>query len=252
LRSPSTQGLLVHSTLAVTPDGLPVGLLAQEVWARPAVPPAQRPRKKATRTAEERESQKGFTSLAALSAGREAAPQTMLVSVGDREADRWVRVARDEYKYIHGLWAEVATAPVAGTREVLVARQVGQPARPAQVTIRFLPVTLRQPEPFRDAWPAVHVWAVAVREETPPPVVAEPLDWLLLTTVAVLTPADALERVDWYICVGQSLAGTRCSARSGSCRAPSRASPTTQVAVVTPNVLPSAVSIRGALSHHAM
>lgn len=31
LRVPSNQGLLVHSTLAVTPEGLPLGLLAQEV-----------------------------------------------------------------------------------------------------------------------------------------------------------------------------------------------------------------------------
>jgi hypothetical protein len=145
-----------------------------------------------------------------------------LVSVGDREADiyalflaprpagvellvraqhdRWVRVPRDEYKYIHYLWAELARAPAAGTRAVLVSRQVGQRARTAQVTIRYLPVTLRQPEPFGDAWPAVHVWAVAVREESPPPGVAEPLDWLLLTTVAVCTAAAALERVDWYIC----------------------------------------------------
>lgn len=59
---------------------------------------------------------------------------------------------------------------------------------------------LRPPDAFRAEWPAVPVWAVAVREETPPASVAEPLDWLLLTTVAVLTPADALERVDWYIC----------------------------------------------------
>ena len=68
------------------------------------------------------------------------------------------------------------------------------------MTIRFLPVTLRPPEAFRQEWPAVSVWAVAVREETPPPGVAEPLDWLLLTTVAVRTAADALERVDWSIC----------------------------------------------------
>src|SRR5438552_2706694 len=65
--------------------------------------------------------------------------------------DRWVRVARDEYQYIHGVRAELATAPVAGTRAVLVSRQVGQPARTAHVTIRFLPVTLRPPEAFRHA-----------------------------------------------------------------------------------------------------
>jgi hypothetical protein len=221
LRVPRTQGLLVHRTLAVTPEGLPLGLLAQEVWARPALPPEDRKRTKPKRPPEDRESQKWFTSLAVLSAGREMAPQTTLVSVGAREADiyalflaprppgvellvraqhdRWVRVPRDEYQYIHTLWAEMATAPVAGTRAVPVARQVGQPARTAQVTIRFLPCTLRPPEPFR-TWPAVYLWAVAVREETPPPGVAEPLDWLLLPTVAVLTPADALERVDWYIC----------------------------------------------------
>ncbi len=34
----------------------------------------------------------------------------------------------------------------------------------------------------------------------PPPGVAEPIDWLLLTMVAVHTPADAMERIDWYIC----------------------------------------------------
>jgi len=222
LRVPSNQGLLVHSTLAVTPEGLPLGLLAQEVWARPAVLPEDHKRKKAKRPPGDRESQKWFTSLAAVGAGREAAPQTTLVSGGDREADidalflaprppgvellvraqhdRWVRVSRDEYTYIHTLWAELAKAPIAGTREVLVSRQVGQPARTARVTIRFLPDTLRPPEPVRDAGPAVHLWAVAVREETPPPGVAEPLDWLLLTTVAVCTPADALERVDWYMC----------------------------------------------------
>src|SRR3977135_1014965 len=31
---PTHQGLLVHSTLAFTPERVPLGLLAQEVWAR--------------------------------------------------------------------------------------------------------------------------------------------------------------------------------------------------------------------------
>jgi len=73
LRVPSNQGLLVHSTLAVTPEGLPLGLLAQEVWARPAVPLEERGRKKGKRPPDARESQKWFTSLAAVSAGGAAA-----------------------------------------------------------------------------------------------------------------------------------------------------------------------------------
>jgi len=218
LRQAGTHGLLVHSTLAVTPEGLPLGLLAQERWAR-SEPPPEPPRTKAKRARGDRESQKWFTSLAAVVAGREGAPDTLLVSVGDREADiydlfvvprprqvellvrarwdRWVRTDADAY--IHGLWATVAKAPAAATRAVLVARQVGQSARTATVTIRWLPLTLTPPRARVAELPLVPLWAIWVHEEAPPPD-TEPLDWLLLTTVAVTTTAEALERVDWYIC----------------------------------------------------
>jgi len=76
-------GLLVHTTLAVSPEGLPLGLLAQEVWARP---PWSRPKqaKPPRRPTAERESRKWLGSLAAVGAGAAAAPGTTLVSVGDR------------------------------------------------------------------------------------------------------------------------------------------------------------------------
>jgi hypothetical protein len=45
----------------------------------------------------------------------------------------------------------------------------------------------------------VALWAVQVREIEPPDGV-EPIEWLLLTTVAVQTVADAIERVEWYAC----------------------------------------------------
>jgi hypothetical protein len=67
------------------------------------------------------------------------------------------------------------------------------------------PVTLRPPRraPGTQApgakLPPVRVWAVWAHEATPPPGV-EALDWLLLTTCAVATPADAVERVAWYAC----------------------------------------------------
>ena len=51
------QGLLVHSTLAVAPDRLPLGLLAQQVWARDPAQPGRRATRK-TRPIAEKESQK--------------------------------------------------------------------------------------------------------------------------------------------------------------------------------------------------
>jgi Transposase Tn5 dimerisation domain len=45
----------------------------------------------------------------------------------------------------------------------------------------------------------VTLWAVQVHESEPPPE-GEPIEWLLLTTVAVETIEDAIERVQWYSC----------------------------------------------------
>jgi hypothetical protein len=221
LRHGRERGWLAHSTLALTPDGLPLGLLAQEVWARPEVPPAARGRPKPQRPREARESRKWLTSLAAVADGCANAPETTIISVGDREADvydlfvaprpanvellvraqhdRWVRVATDEHAHIHWLRDVLATAPVACTRQVAMAREVGHPARTATVTVRWLPLTLRPPDPRRHELPPVAVWAIWVHEDDPP-VQTEALDWILLTTVPVTTTAEALERVDWYTC----------------------------------------------------
>jgi hypothetical protein len=45
----------------------------------------------------------------------------------------------------------------------------------------------------------VTLWAVQVHEIDLPTEV-EPIEWLLLTTVAVETVEDAIERVQWYSC----------------------------------------------------
>ena len=44
------------------------------------------------------------------------------------------------------------------------------------------------------------VWAVRVWELDPPAPVKEPLEWILLTNVAVQTFEDACQRLDWYAC----------------------------------------------------
>ena len=74
-----------------------------------------------------------------------------------------------------------------------------QPARTAVLTLRFGAVELCPPGHRRaERLPAVTVWAVHVVEEYPPAGV-EPLEWLLLTTCAVLR-GHAQERVEWYAC----------------------------------------------------
>lgn len=211
----SQQGLVAHTTLAVTPERVPLGLLAQEVWARDPDTFAQKSDPK-QRPIDEKESQKWLNSLAAVVTLHDACPDTQIVSVGDAEADVYDlfvaprpmgvdllvragqnrRVAQPE----HRLWEAVEGAPVVATREVRVPRRDGKPARTAKLSVQWQAVTLRPPK-HRSAerLPEVVLWAV-LAVEPEPPLGVEAVEWLLLTTVPVETTADALERLDWYEC----------------------------------------------------
>ena len=98
------------------------------------------------------------------------------------------------------LRAALAACPVAVTRTVAVPRQGVRAARQATLDVRFRPVVLRAPQArVAEALPDVALWAVWVHEVDASAGV-EPLDWLLLTTAAVQTAADAIERLSWYAC----------------------------------------------------
>ena len=206
------QGLLAHTTLAISPDRVPLGLLQQQVWARDPATPHQHDHK--TRPVAEKESQKWLTSLESVITARAACPDTHFISMGDREADVYdlflverpvgvdllVRAAQDRKAddpegY---LWAAMATAPVTATVTLQLKTRGAQPARKADLTVRWRDVTLRPPNSrAKERLPNVTVWAVWAVERTPP-AGAEPVEWLLLTTVAIRTTEDALERLAWY------------------------------------------------------
>jgi hypothetical protein len=215
LAHPAHQGLLVHTTLAFTPERLPLGLLAQQVWARNPADRGKRATRK-RRPLAEKESQKWLTSVDAVIETQAHCPQTHFVCVGDREADvydllvqerpsgvdllvraAWNRRVDHPERY---LWAKVAVQPVVATLGVRVPRPGAQSARQATVSVRWClallcPPTHRQAEKL----PTVAVWVVQAVEEQPP-AGCEPIEWLLLTTGAVHTTAEAVERVDWYAC----------------------------------------------------
>lgn len=231
LASARHQGLLVHSTLALTAERVPLGVLAQQVWARDAAHFGQQVDHKA-RAVADKESQKWLTSLAAVNAARRQCPETHFVSVADREGDVYdlwaaprergvdllVRAAWDrclvaaaapaepEPAEPRRLWAAVAAAPVAATLRLDLPRRAARPgqaaqaARHATVSVRWCAVTLRPPQPRRqEGLPEVAAWAIWVVEAQPPPGV-EPVEWLLLTTGAVHETSQALQRVEWYAC----------------------------------------------------
>jgi hypothetical protein len=89
-----------------------------------------------------------------------------------------------------------------GTRTVEVGARDGQPARTATASIAFAAVRLRPPTQARGEHrrQTLPVWVIRVWEAEPPPGVAEPLEWLLLTNVPVPGLAAAERCIDWYTC----------------------------------------------------
>lgn len=209
------QGLLAHTTLAFSPERVPLGLLGQTVWARDAATYGQQPDQHA-RPIADKESRKWLDSLAVVNAAAAASPTTHFIHIGDAEADVYDlliaaraptvevlvragqnrRVAADEGY----LWAALQAAPVAGQVELVLPRQATRPARRVRLTVRWRAVTVCPPRKrASEPLAPVRLWAVLAREDAPA-ADAEPIEWLLLTTVPTTTAAEAVERLAWYTC----------------------------------------------------
>jgi hypothetical protein len=202
------QGLKVHSTLAVSSQGVPLGLLHQEVWARD---PETRGISHRCRQREikDKESQRWLT---ALEASQQSVPAgVQVVTVADREADiydlfAWPRrpgahlLIRGTHDRRVGevgyLWETMRQSPVCGRYTFAWRRKDGQPAREVTVCVRCASLEIQPPHhhPKRGTLKPVRVQGVLAEEENPPPGVT-PVCWLLLTTL----PVDSLEDAQRYI-----------------------------------------------------
>jgi len=215
LTDPYHFGLWVHTTLLVTPHKVPLGVIGQQVWVRPAEETGKKHTRK-QRPVDQKESRKWLAALKETARFARALPRTRVVMVGDREADLYdlfrraerfrqpvlIRAAQD--RRVEGperrLWPHLEAQPVAGTRTIETPRRPSQPSRKAVLSVRFAPVCLRPPgERKGKFWPTLSVWGVLAREEAPPEGV-KPVEWLLLTSVPVENAADAEERIEWYCC----------------------------------------------------
>jgi hypothetical protein len=100
-----------------------------------------------------------------------------------------------------GLWLHslLASRPDGVPLGVLAAKAwAGQPARPAQVAVRWAEVTITAPAVgCKKSWPALTLRAIWVSEPRPA-AGAEPIDWMLLTDLPSRTAESAWEKVQWH------------------------------------------------------
>jgi hypothetical protein len=205
-------GMLVHSTIAFTPERLPVGIIDQHTWVRP-VEEFGKKASRAQRPIEEKESFKWLLSVTTVEAIQQQLPDVQFVSVGDREADIY-----ELFAYAEGLktrllvrasvdrsleneedclWKHMEAQPAAQTLEMVLPVKKSKKVRTATVEVRFAPVTLRPPRAHQGEGKPVDIHAVYVNEPNAPAGVA-PLSWMLLTTIPVSDAEGALTVASHY------------------------------------------------------
>jgi hypothetical protein len=210
--NPIALGLFMHSVLAVTVSGIPLGLLYQDIWARDP----QRTGKTFQRRRLPIESKESFKWLKALEESAAIVPEHIkTVMVGDREAD----IAELFQKAIAGghhllvraahnrriteehqlLKAQLQSMPITGTCIVPIPRKPERklPPRDAKLMVRFGKVTIC-PAHTQTKQPTSGSLLAILAEEIETPAGEEPIRWMLLTTVPVLCLQDAIEKIEWY------------------------------------------------------
>jgi hypothetical protein len=206
------RGLWAHTLLAATGDGVPLGVVHQEVWARPPRRFGRRRTRTRRRTAH-KESRRWLTALR--EAAALAGPRRCVVVVADREADLFdlfaaprpagvdllvrAKPRRRLHRDARLLGEAAAAAPVLATLTVTLPRADDRPARTAALALRAAAVTLERPSahPRRRFLRPVPAWVILAEQTDASPGEA-PLRWLLLTTRPALTPEAAVQAVRWY------------------------------------------------------
>ena len=218
------RGLNLHSTLAIAPNGLPLGVLKAQCLA----PAAKNPDEKRAPSAIPIEEKKTFVWIEHHRDLVELAgelPHTRLIDVCDREADFFdlfdeqrqhscvdllIRakhnrsISKEPYKLFAAAREAVEQSrillPI--TRQSVrpkKSKQKQRPARPgrvAEMVVHTIQVQLQPPEYYADK-PPIDIYVVHAVEENPP-ADTKAIEWFLLTTIKVSSAADAEQCLRWY------------------------------------------------------
>jgi len=204
------QGLKVHSVMAVSAQGVPLGLLHQQVWIREPEQLGKRTLRRQRATAD-KESQRWLDGLTALT--QELTCPVLMMA--DREADIYdlfalprpdsvnllIRACHNRKLEAEAgyLLTAIAQAKVQGTWEVELKGNPKRPTRDAILSLRYLEVSVEPPRHAkkRAQKKPVSLCVVSATEENPP-AGEDAVSWTLLTTLRVGNLEEAKQIVNWY------------------------------------------------------
>ena len=206
-------GISLHSSLVLTPAGLPLGLAAVKFWTRTEFKGTNTLKRKINPTRvpiEEKESLRWLLNLQHATAllGEPA----RCVHVGDRESDIYELFCAAQDAGTHflirscanrraedgttKLEAEMAGVRVKGTHRIEVRDRQGNPVE-VVLKLRYRRMLLLPPVAKQKQYRPVEVTVIYAQERGTPRN-RDRIDWKLLTDLPVNTPDEAVEKLRWY------------------------------------------------------
>jgi hypothetical protein len=215
--SDNTLGVNIHSCLAVTVDGLVLGVLAQSSYNRTQPTNNERTHdSKKVRALEEKESFRWIQTLGESTIG---VPQGVpIVTVCDREGDMYelfdeavregqaflIRIVQNR-KTVENekILDEIREKPCMGKVKTTIPRDSrrGLKEREAVLQIRYSSFVIKRPEilnKMKHLEPSREVNVIYVKEE-PKGKAIEPIEWFLMTNEPVKDFEAAYEKAVWYM-----------------------------------------------------
>jgi hypothetical protein len=210
--SDSLFGLLMHTAFCLTTQGVPLGILAQKMWAREF----DQRGKSTLRKTLPIEAKESYKWLELMGLSLQGLPKdTIAVTVADREADiyEFIRKAIQLKSHLlirathdrcvaneqKRLYNQIQSSPVLGECTIQVPRnaKLNIKAREANLVVKSFKTAICPPVRSDKSWPNLSVSVIYAEEQFPPKGV-EPIKWLLITTLDVNNLESAIEKIEWY------------------------------------------------------
>lgn len=206
-------GILMHSSLAVTINGLSLGLAAVKFWNRKRFKGTAALKRKVNPTRVPIEKKESVRWLENLKRSTEllGAPERC-IHIGDRESDIYelfctgqqidthflVRTCVDRLAGDgdHTVSADMAKAKIRGWHRIEIRDAHGNPEA-AELEIKYERLQLRPPIGKEKRYPPLELTVLHAQERKKPKS-RKRIDWKLITDLPVRTLKDAVEKLKWY------------------------------------------------------
>jgi hypothetical protein len=213
LRSHTVCGILMHSSLAVTIEGLPLGLAAIKFWTRKKFKGTAALKRKINPTRVPIEKKESIRWLENLKQSTTLLDDPeRCVHIGDRESDIYelfcaaqeigthflVRTCVDRLAGDgdHTIGEEMNEVAVKGLHRIEVRDSNGDPDE-ALLEIRYRKIRVLPPIGKQKRYPALTLTVIHA-EERGKPKNRKKIDWRLITDLPVQSRKDAIEKLAWY------------------------------------------------------